>query len=469
MSSYISDNEKVFRDWLRRQVTKDGVRRYSDNAIIAYAHTLRTACMQITPYVANNLFSITKSEEYDKVFEKIIYADNFETVNKEAGNGTFLTALKLYRYLLKHGVHSTAPDLSAQYYITNNHESDTRYEEEKGLRFRYEEVAMTPIQRIYYGAPGTGKSFTISKLIEEVYPDPADRDAHCRRLIFHPTYTYEEMVGDIKTYITADKTEESNFIPGPLTSLLRDAFSNPKEKYYLLIEEINRGNAPSIFGDLFQLLDRQASGKSRYPVQNMPISSYFARDPGLKHIFKDSKIWFPSNMNIIATMNTADENIFILDSAFKRRFSMHYVCIDFEKLPEEWTRSYDTFAGTRPLVSMFQNTPLADYVSQLYMEDKLKRDWPTYARLINKLIDITNMEMRHAKNPELMRIAENKKLGPFFISSTDIADRDAFINKVIFYLKQDVFPYSEHYMTAAYEDIFLKYGNDDADLFELLV
>ncbi len=469
MSSYISENEKRFRDWLRRQLDKEGVRRYSDNAIIAYSSALRTACMQLTPYIANNLFSITKSDEFDKVLEKIVYADNFEAVNKSMGSNTFLTALKLYQYFLKHGVHSTAPALSSQYYLTNNGAEDPRYEEEKGLRFRYEEIPMTPIQRIYYGAPGTGKSYTISKLIEEVYPKPEDRDAHCRRLIFHPTYTYEEMVGDIKTFINSEKNEESTFVPGPLTSLLRDAFSNPAEKYYLLIEEINRGNAPSIFGDLFQLLDRQESGKSRYPVQNLPISSYFARDPGLKHIFKDSKIWFPANMNIIATMNTADDNIFILDSAFKRRFSMHYVKIDFEKLPEPWTRPYDTFAGNRSLVSMFQGTPLADYVSQLYLDNKLNRDWPTYARLINKLIDITNMEMRHAKNPELIRIAENKKLGPFFISAADIADRDSFINKVIFYLKQDVFPYSEHYMTAAYEDIFLKYGDDGADLFELLV
>ena len=82
MSNYISDNEQRFREWLRRQLTRDGVRRYSDNAIIAYAHALRTACMKITPYVANNLFSITNSDEYEKILEKIIYADNFEIVNE---------------------------------------------------------------------------------------------------------------------------------------------------------------------------------------------------------------------------------------------------------------------------------------------------------------------------------------------------------------------------------------------------
>lgn len=468
MSNFISDNEQRFRDWLRRQANRDGVRRYSDNAIIAYSHALRTACMKITPFVANNIFSITKSDEFDKVLEKIIYSDNFDTVNEESGNGTFLTALKLYQYMLKHGIHSSAPDLSARYYITNNG-ADERYDEDRGLKHHYEEIPMKPIQRIYYGAPGTGKSFSVSQLIEAEYPDPKAYDEHCRRLIFHPTYTYEELVGDVKPYVSQDKPVEYMFVPGPLTSILRDAFSNPAEKYYLVIEEINRGNSPAIFGDLFQLLDRQPSGKSRYPVQNHLITSYLSRDPGLKHIFLDSKIWFPANLNIIATMNTADENIFVLDSAFKRRFSLDYVKIDFDKLPPEWCVSYDTFAGNRPLITLFQGTPLAEYAAKMYMDNKLNRDWATFATLANELIDITNMEVKKSANPHLARIAENKKLGPFFISADDLSQRNTFINKVIFYLKQDVFPYSDKYMTESYEDIFLKYSDAAADIFELLV
>ncbi len=467
MSNYISDNEQRFREWLRRQLTRDGIRRYSDNAIIAYAHALRTACMKITPYVANNLFSITNSDEYEKILEKIIYADNFEIVNEESGNGTFITALKLYQHLLKYGVQSTAPNLSAAFYITENGE-DTRYDEDRGLKYHYEEIAMTPIQKIYYGAPGTGKSYSVGKLIESEYPEKEAYDEHCRRLIFHPTYTYEELVGDVKPYLSQDKPVEYMFVPGPLTSILKDAFSNPKEKYYLVIEEINRGNAPAIFGDLFQLLDRSEAGKSRYPVQNHLISSYLSRDPGLKHIFVDSKIWFPSNLNILATMNTADENIFILDSAFKRRFALDYVRIDFDKLPEDWTKPYDTFAGRKPLTTLFQGSSLAPMVSNLYLENKLNRDWATFATLANELIDITNMDVKKSANPQLARIAENKKLGPFFVSVSDLKERENFINKVIFYLKQDVFPYSDRYMTESYEDIFMKYLKPDSDIFELL-
>jgi len=112
-----------------------------------------------------------------------------------------------------------------------------------------------------------------------------------------------------------------------------------------VIEEINRGNSPAIFGDLFQLLDRQENGKSEYAVQNVDVTAYFSKDPGLKRLFEEGKIWLPANFNILATMNTADENIFVLDSAFKRRFQLEYVRIDFDNMPAEWTKEYDIFSG----------------------------------------------------------------------------------------------------------------------------
>lgn len=467
MSLFITDNEQRFRDWMRRQVTPEGVRRYTDNAIIAYSHSLRTSCMEITPYIAGNLFNCTSSTEFDNLYEQITHADNFDTVNKESGNGTFLTALKLYQYLLKHGIHSTAPELSAAFYLQNN-SLDDQYEEDRGLKFHYTEVPMNPIQRIFYGAPGVGKSYTVNKLIETFYPDPDDFNAHCKRLIFHPTYTYEDFVGTIRPMLSQDRPMEHLFMPGPLTSLLKSAFSNPAEPYFLIIEEINRGNAPAIFGDLFQLLDRQPSGKSKYPVQNYEMSSFFAKDPGLKNIFIDSKVWFPPNFNIVATMNTADENIFILDNAFKRRFALKYVFINLDNLPADWTRSYDIFAGTKSLTTLFKGSDLEEFVNQLNKDGKLNRDWPTFARLTNKIIDINNKRAINAENPQLARIVENKKLGPFFVSPADLSQRDTFINKVIFYLKQDVFTYSDHYMTDSYEEIYLKYIENGADIFELL-
>lgn len=334
---------------------------------------------------------------------------------------------------------------------------------------------MTPLQKIYYGAPGTGKSYRVNKMIEKEYPVPEERDAHCKRLIFHPTYTYQDFIGSIKPLITLDRPLDYIFAAGPLTILLKDAFMHPAEKYYLVIEEINQGNAPSIFGDLFQLLDRQNSGKSEYAVANNDITAYFSRDPGLKKLFIEGKIWFPANFNILATMNTADENIFVLDNAFKRRFALEYVRISFEDLPQQWSHPYDTFTGRRPLTAIFQDTPLEEYVSQLYYEGHLSRDWPTFARLVNRIIDMVNkQELQELSSRSdtarfhLSRIPENKKLGPFFVSEADLCQRDTFINKVIFYLKQDVFPNHPHYLTESYEELYLTYQEDEAELFELL-
>ncbi|MBQ7918965.1 MAG: AAA family ATPase [Lachnospiraceae bacterium] len=468
MGNSCAEVEQSFREWLRSQFSEEGMRRYTDNAIIAYSHALRTACTRIEPFIAGNLFYIEDSIEYDITYEKLIHSKDFERVNRESGNGTLLVAMQLYQAYLRYAGQASAPDISAPFYQKTGLSQDI-YSEYRGEEFRYEEVAMTPIQRIYYGAPGTGKSYSVNKMLESLYPDKMQRDTHSRRVIFHPTYRYEDFVGSIRPLMTVDRPLDYQFAAGPFTVLLKEAFLNPKEAYYLVIEEINRGNAPAIFGDLFQLLDRQDGGRSEYAITNIDIINYLSRDPGLKNIFAEGKIWLPPNFNIIATMNTADENIFVLDSAFKRRFALEYVRINFDYLPEEWSHPYETFAGRKPLTAIFRGTPLEDYADQLYYEGKLSRDWPTFARLVNRLIDLQNKARRSQENRQLTRIPENKKLGQFFVSEADLCQKETFLNKVVFYLKQDVFMDSEQYMTESYEEIYLTYVEDDADIFELLV
>ncbi len=468
MGNTASEQERVFREWMRNQTYDSGIRRYTDNAIIAYCYSLRTACHKMMSPVAGNLFSISNESEFNDVYNKILTAEDYEQVNRENGNGTFGVALKLYKVFLSHGELGNSSDLEAPYYLKSTAEVRTNYSEDRGKDFNYTEVPMTPIQCIFYGAPGTGKSHTVQQLLEREYPDKEALDAHCKRLIFHPTYTYEDFVGSIKPLMSLDRPLDYMYSAGPFTSLLKDAFAHPAEKYYLIIEEINRGNSPAIFGDLFQLLDRQSNGKSAYAVQNVDITAYFSKDPGLKKLFSEGKVWLPANFNIIATMNTADENIFVLDSAFKRRFRLEYVKIDFDKMPEKWTVECDTFAGKTPLLILFMGTRLEKYVQSLDRAGKLKRNWPTFARLVNYLIDMVNSETIAQKRPELARIPENKKLGPFFVSAEEIMEPDYFINKVIFYLKQDVFTYSDHYMLDSYEEIYTKYVECRGDLFELL-
>ena len=204
-------------------------------------------------------------------------------------------------------------------------------------------------------------------------------------------------------------------------------------------------------------------------IMNVDVANFMARDPNLKRLFLDGKIWLPANFNILATMNTADENIFVLDSAFKRRFALEYVPVEFEVVPDQWKQEYPVFAGSTPLMELFAGSELEQRAVSLYNKGLLKRDWPTFAKLVNYLIDIVNLQTVGANSAAMQKIAENKKLGPFFVSDEDLMQPDKFINKVIFYLKQDVFTYSDHYMIYSFEEIYLKYLENKGDIFELLV
>ena len=142
------------------------------------------------------------------------------------------------------------------------------------------------------------------------------------RVVFHPDYTYSDFVGQILPRVEKDKDGNDKlkyvFTPGPFTKLLKNAQNDPGNYYYLVIEELNRGNAPAIFGEVFQLLDRKDEedfsieevGESEYGISNYEVA---------KEVYGDEKhqVRIPSNMFILATMNTADQNVFTLDTAFQ--------------------------------------------------------------------------------------------------------------------------------------------------------
>ncbi len=178
---------------------------------------------------------------------------------------------------------------------------------------------------LLYGVPGSGKSWTIAK----EYCSDEDK---IERLVFHPDYMYSDFVGQILP-VPKDGKVEYKFVPGPFTKILDKAYHDPANPYYLIIEEINRGNAPAIFGDIFQLLDRinedkdgYKEGTSEYPVTNENIA---------KEVYgnKDTKVRIPSNLSIIGTMNTSDQNVFTLDNAFQRRWNMRLIRNSFTNHP----------------------------------------------------------------------------------------------------------------------------------------
>ena len=172
--------------------------------------------------------------------------------------------------------------------------------------------------KIVYGTPGCGKSYYVKNTLLKDY----DKKLIVRTTFYHD-YSYIDFVGQIMPRIEKNNGGKDAityvFIPGPFTLALTKAIKNPDQKVALVIEELNRGNAPSIFGDIFQLLDRDKDCVSEYGITNINIADYLNEQTN--YIFNnDTEIKLPGNLSIIATMNTSDQNVFTLDTAFKRRW-----------------------------------------------------------------------------------------------------------------------------------------------------
>ncbi|WP_353123892.1 McrB family protein [Dysgonomonas capnocytophagoides] len=191
-----------------------------------------------------------------------------------------------------------------------------------------------PHQIIFYGSPGTGKSREIEMRT----------NGHNRiRTTFHPETDYHSFVGSYKPVMDGINIRYE-FVPQAFTKAYCNAWLNTEQPYFLIIEEINRGNCAQIFGDLFQCLDRDDNGFSKYEINcDKDLANY------LKSIFESStnakvvenyktkiqtedfdKIILPNNLFILATMNTSDQSLFPMDSAFKRRWDWEFVPINYD-------------------------------------------------------------------------------------------------------------------------------------------
>lgn len=275
------------------------------------------------------------------------------------------------------------------------------------------------LQVIYYGAPGTGKSYSIKELTQE-----AEVDKRVFRTTFHPDSDYATFVGcykptkvrkpvrDMAGNIALDKNkneiyEESityQFVPQAFTNAYVKAYQTT-EPVYLVIEEINRGNCAQIFGDLFQLLDRDDNGYSKYPIiADTDLGNHIRERLQSVHIegideviLEGQELVLPSNLYILASMNTSDQSLFPIDSAFKRRWDWKYIPIE------------DAGKGYTIKVNGHEY------------------DWWTFLEAINKeVFELTN--------------SEDKQMGYFFIKRPDgVIDAETLVSKVYFYLWNDVF------------------------------
>lgn len=265
---------------------------------------------------------------------------------------------------------------------------------------------------LFYGVPGSGKSFAIKKMCSDVQL--------MERVVFHPDYTYSDFVGQILPRLNDFGDLEYVFTPGPFTRILQKAHENKDKMYYLIIEEINRGNAPAIFGEIFQLLDRDSNGTSEYGITNYDIAKEVYGDA-------DELVKIPSNLTILATMNTSDQNVFTLDTAFQRRWKMKHI-------PNKFNDSHAN--------DMIEGTNVS---------------WGGFATIINgKATDLNSG----------MPGSGDKRLGAYF-AKFDELKKDVFPEKVLRYLWDDVFRMDKEAIFEskykALEDVFDDYENETED------
>lgn len=238
---------------------------------------------------------------------------------------------------------------------------------------------------LLYGVPGSGKSWTI----EHEY---CKKGTNVERLVFHPDYTYSDFIGQILPNVDEEGQVSYKFTPGPFTNILHDAYNDPEKEYILIIEEINRGNAPAIFGEVFQLLDRKTElreadddgypvGTSEYGITNANIAKIVYGDA--RH-----KVRIPSNLSIIGTMNTSDQNVFTLDTAFQRRWEMRLIENNFEHVDRSLADAEILDTGVT---------------------------WQTFCTEINSIIVGNNARMTSA---------EDKRLGAYFVHLKDLMYND---------------------------------------------
>ncbi|MEG2270539.1 MAG: AAA family ATPase [Bacilli bacterium] len=307
-------------------------------------------------------------------------------------------------------------------------------------------------QLILFGSPGTGKSFDVKKRLSSFGTDKIFR------VTIHPEFLYTDFVGQLLPETLSSGKTGFVFKEGPFTRALMEAYSDSSKEVFLVLEELSRGNVAAIFGDVFQLLDRDSHFVSRYPIRNKNISD---KIPTLT----TDQVVLPSNFNIICTVNMNDQNVFPMDTAFKRRFDWEYISV--KPAVNHITGHRNTKLNNPSIKVAVDNDRINDLVTT----------WHSFYLALNSFI--TDKEKGLGKK-------EDKQVGQFFIdfedtlcanshsstkSTSDAADEEInkmIRNKLLIYLWQDVQGVSAFDVgfslfdktINSYEDLFEKYGND---------
>lgn len=284
----------------------------------------------------------------------------------------------------------------------------------QSIRYNTGYISDFPRNRILFGAPGTGKSYTLNKERRELLGDNNETDYE--RVTFHPDYSYANFVGTYKPISGEEGDIAYRYVPGPFMRVFVNAIKNGRtdrvRPFLLIIEEINRANVAAVFGDIFQLLDRGNTDESEYPIQaSEDIRKYLVQELG-GDADDYAKIRIPDNMFVWATMNSADQGVFPVDTAFKRRWDFTYLGID---------DSETGIVGLKVVVGKGEYRRIVEWNS-----------------------------LRKAINSELLtyKVNEDKLMGPYFIGKKNLIHDEhgvlntgefirIFKNKVLMYLFDD--------------------------------
>ncbi len=387
-------NQRLFRYWLALQVKpesdSDAGEPYSENSINQYVSNIKNTPL---PMVAeHSVFYTTEIAQVQGTIEVL--------ERSEKKNNTQRSAVKKYlQYLI-----ATKEDYMP---LIFNTDIDSQFER----------------NRIIFGAPGTGKSYGLKEDCEKLLSDTAGT---YERVTFHPDYSYSQFVGTYKPVMDTDgRSIRYDFVPGPFMRVYVDALKSGRtdapQPHLLIIEEINRAKVAAVFGDVFQLLDRDENGVSEYEIQaSEDIRRYLAKELG-GSADNYQRIRIPNNMFIWSTMNSADQGVFPMDTAFKRRWNFEYLGINEHE---------EQIAGKGKIVLAGSDEPV---------------EWNLLRKAINNKMSSSDF-----------KINEDKLMGPFFLSKK-VTESDnegmiidprkfvkAFKSKVIMYLYEDAVKQGKH-------------------------
>ena len=466
-TNFHSATESKLKGWTQThsQIARQLALYYEKDGMCLPRFTRKVSCSEILRYVANwaklyfvpniytpslrggehratNIYAFLKNEvklgvsSYSKACEQMfgVELNNTDKVRVYLNNFTDLIisddAMSVNQHLSDCSMPEIYPEITIEsaedYFKYFSVELPDSVEDSPSIEY--------PFQQIFYGAPGTGKSHTIN---EET------KDEDVIRTTFHPDTDYSTFVGAYKPTtkevelrdLSGHKVVENgeivkedrivyefvaqSFLQAYISAWKKyaDANEDGPQKQYLVIEEINRGNCAQIFGDLFQLLDRNDYGFSDYPIkadadmkrqlqkafaglviaQKDKINAMYEGKDIVSQVLNGDILLLPNNLYIWATMNTSDQSLFPIDSAFKRRWDWTYMPIS--NAEKDW----------------------------IIEVDGSKYDWWQFLEKINEKIGSTTN-------------FEDKKLGYFFCKAQDgVISAKTFVGKVIFYLWNDVF------------------------------